>query len=128
LTRTIFIFLFLLTSLLSHGQKKTRVKQPFDEEKYARRILETTLADTTKQLRYQGIQLIKDTVDLIKFAEPILFKHYSEETIKSEKPYKMFLFDKYWVMYGTLHYTMGGTFILVVDSRDCQILRLIHEK
>lgn len=128
MTKNILIFICFTVSFVTFGQKKQKTKQPFDEEIFARRLLDEILADTTEQFKYQGDKLLKDTADLIEFAEPILFKYYTEKTIVSEKPYKIHYFDNYWVMYGTLHYAVGGTFIIIVDSRDCKVLRLIHEK
>jgi hypothetical protein len=73
--------------------------------------------------------LITDKETAIAIAEPILFKYYSKDEILSERPYEIYLIDGYWYITGTLpEGYLGGTFIIIINSVNGQIIKLIHEK
>jgi NTF2 fold immunity protein of polymorphic toxin system component len=74
--------------------------------------------------------LIKTKEDLIRYAEPILFKTYGKEKIISEKPYLIIFKNGIWTMKGTLPrgYSVGGTFLIIVSARDGTIRKLTHFK
>lgn len=73
--------------------------------------------------------LIPDKETAIAVAEPILFKYYGKQEIKSERPYEVMFIDGYWYITGTLpEGYLGGTFIIIINSLNGQIIRLIHEK
>jgi len=73
--------------------------------------------------------LIKNKKALITFIEPILFDIYGKNLILAERPYECFKIDKYWVAFGYLPQgKLGGTFEVVVDGSNAQIIRIIHEK
>ena len=73
--------------------------------------------------------LIKDSLTAINVAEPILFSIYGKENIESEKPYETYLIDNYWVIAGTLpEDSLGGTFLIIIDSRNSKVLKITHGK
>ena len=73
--------------------------------------------------------LIKDSSTAINVAEPILFSIYGRENIESEKPYETYLIDNYWVIAGTLpEDSSGGTFLIIIDARNSQVLKITHGK
>lgn len=73
--------------------------------------------------------LIKDSNTAINIAEPILFSIYGKDDIIFQRPYDIFLINKYWIISGTLPIqTLGGTFLIIMDSRNCRILTLEHGK
>jgi hypothetical protein len=73
--------------------------------------------------------LIKDSSTAINVAEPILFSIYGRENIESEKPYETYLIDNYWVIAGTLpEDSKGGTFLIIIDARNSQVLKITHGK
>jgi hypothetical protein len=73
--------------------------------------------------------LIKDKDLAIDVVEPILFRKYGRKDIVEQKPYESYLIDKYWVISGTLPKgSSGGTFLVILDSRNSRIIRLTHGK
>lgn len=73
--------------------------------------------------------LIKDKSTAIEVVEPILFSIYGKENIIGQRPYKAKLEDSLWVVRGTLpEGYVGGTFLVIVDSRTMEIIRLTHGK
>jgi hypothetical protein len=73
--------------------------------------------------------LITDKETAIAMAEPLLFKIYGKEEIESERPYEVYLIDGYWYISGTLPKGyLGGTFIIIINSINGEVIRLIHEK
>ena len=73
--------------------------------------------------------LIKDSLTAINIVEPFLFGIYGKETIIDERPYETYRIGNYWVIIGTLpKNSVGGTFLIVMDARDCQVIRLTHGK
>jgi hypothetical protein len=73
--------------------------------------------------------LITDKETAIAMAEPLLFKIYGKEEIKSERPYEIYLIDGYWYISGTLPKGYkGGTFIIIINSINGEVIKLIHEK
>lgn len=88
-------------------------------------------------LKHQGHNLlnIKDfkVLDseqvLLATIEPILYRHYGKENISEQQPYEVHEFKNYFVVMGTLPSgQIGGTFELVIDKRNAQILKLSHGK
>jgi hypothetical protein len=57
---------------------------------------------------------VDDETEAIAAAEPVLFNTYGKDEILSEKPYKAYLMDNYWVINGTLPQgMMGGIFLII---------------
>jgi hypothetical protein len=73
--------------------------------------------------------LITDKETAIAMAEPLLFKIYGKGEIESERPYEIYLIDGYWYISGTLPKGyLGGSFIIIINSINGEVIRLIHEK
>lgn len=73
--------------------------------------------------------VIKDSATAINVAEPILFSIYGKQNIVEQKPYEIYLIDNYWVISGTLQEGyLGGTFLIILSSRNGQIIRITHGK
>ena len=73
--------------------------------------------------------IIKDSLTAINIAEPILFSIYGKENIISQRPYEIYFIDNYWVINGTLPAEWkGGTFLIIIDSRNSKIIRITHGK
>ncbi|MCA8830338.1 YbbC/YhhH family protein [Hymenobacter sp. BT728] len=74
-------------------------------------------------------QPLPDSAAAVRVAEPILFRTYGKKNIVHERPYEVYLIDKYWVVMGTLPEDwMGGVFIIILDSRDSRMIELTHGK
>ena len=52
-----------------------------------------------------------------------------KKNIENQKPYDIYEIDEYWIISGTLTKgTDGGTFMIIIDSRNYKVLRLTHGK
>ncbi len=73
--------------------------------------------------------ILKDRNVAILIAETILFNLYGKENIQRQKPYAVDLLDNYWVISGSLEKDMlGGTFLIILDSRNSEVLKITHGK
>lgn len=95
---------------------------------YAKQELESALNNMSEK------QILVDTViktqeTAIKYAETVLFEIYRQKNIEKQKPYEVYLIDGYWIIGGTLPKGMlGGTFLIIVNSKNGQIIKLTHGK
>jgi hypothetical protein len=116
----------IFTSLTSCGQTKTdRTKLGVE---YAKSELkEALLNKTEKQILVEKVITDKETAVII--AETILFKIYGKDNIIKQRPYEINQIDNYWVLNGTLPRNMlGGTFLIILNSTNGQIIKLTHGK
>jgi len=73
--------------------------------------------------------IIKDEKTLIKVLDPILIGIYGKNQISSEMPYECYQVGNYWYAFGSLRKGwLGGTFEVVIDGTNLQIIKLIHGK
>jgi hypothetical protein len=124
----ILAFIFFISSLNTFGQMKNQ--RLFLGESHAREELKNTLSDKTlHNVLNHNTVIIKDSKSAINIAESIVFGIYGKENIVAQKPYKAYLVDNHWVISGTLPKGMrGGVFMIILDSRDCKVLRITHGK
>jgi NTF2 fold immunity protein len=122
----ILAFILFISSLNTFGQMKNQ--RLFLGESHAREELKNTLSDKTlHNVLNHNIVIIKDSKSAINIAESIVFGIYSEQTIVAQKPYEAYLIDDYWVISGTLLKGIrGGTFMIIMDARDCKVIRITH--
>jgi hypothetical protein len=120
-----FIGLFFI-SLTSCGQTKSDRTQ-FGLE-YAKSELKDALTNKKeKQILVEKVIKDKETATII--AETILFKIYGNENIMKQRPYEINQIDNYWVLNGTLPKNMlGGTFLIILNSTNGQVIKLTHGK
>jgi len=98
-------------------------------EEQAKSIVEETLKDSSLHNVIGDNSILTDKKKVIEFAEFILFDIYGKKNIESQEPYDVFQIDKYWLISGTLSKeTKGGTFMMIIDSRNHKIIRLSHGK
>jgi hypothetical protein len=96
----------------------------------AKKDLEIALGDTTKLIILEKNELlIKEENTAISVAEPILFEIYGKSNIEDQRPYEAYLINNYWVIRGTLNrFSLGGTFLIIIDARNAKVIHIIHEK
>ena len=99
-------------------------------EKYAKEELDAVLANKSRDNLVDNKELIvKNSNTAIKIAEAILFEIYGKANIEEQKPYEKYLIKNYWVISGTLpERSKGGTFLIIIDARNAQVLKIIHGK
>ncbi|MBC6699430.1 YbbC/YhhH family protein [Hymenobacter sp. BT190] len=74
-------------------------------------------------------QSLPDSAAALRVAEPILFRTYGKKQILKQQPYEIYLIDNYWILMGTLPENWhGGTFTIVLNSQNGQIIGLKHGK
>lgn len=90
--------------------------------------LQECLNDTTN-IELMKAELIPDEEAAVNIAEAYLFKIYGKSTIVRERPYKIRRVNGYWVIIGSLpwYYSKGGTFEIIIKSKDGTIMRISHE-
>jgi hypothetical protein len=72
--------------------------------------------------------IIKDSTTAVAVAEPILFGIYGKDNILEQKPYKIHHINDYWLISGTLHTHVGGTFLIIIYAKDSKVIRITHGK
>ena len=97
---------------------------------YAEQELKLALTDKSQHNVIDNkIAIIKDSLIAINIAEPILFSIYGKDNITKQRPYEIYFIDKYWVIGGTLPKDyLGGTFLIIIDSRDSRVIKITHGK
>ena len=94
----------------------------------AKVTLEKILTDTTLHID-SNRELIKDEKTAVAIAESILFSLFGQKNIEYQRPYETYKIRNYWSIEGTLpRGAVGGTFLIIIDSRDGRIISLTHEK
>jgi hypothetical protein len=116
----------LFISLTSCGQTKSDRTQ--FGIKYAKSELKDALNNKKeKQILVDTVIADKETAIIV--AEAILFKIYGKDKITKQRPYEINQIDNYWVLNGTLPKNMlGGTFLIIINSTNGQIVKLTHGK
>ncbi|HEY2580499.1 MAG TPA: NTF2 fold immunity protein [Mucilaginibacter sp.] len=80
--------------------------------------------------------IIDDKETATAIAELVLFKIYGKKSIISQRPYEIYLIDDCWFIRGTLPAAktaggittevVGGTFLIILSSKDGRIIKLDH--
>ena len=124
--RPIILLIILQVSLSSCGQGSRTILG----EESARKVLEQSLTDKTQHnIVDNKRQIIPDSVTAIGVAEKILFRTYGQANIENQRPYEIYRIKNYWSISGTLPQdALGGTFLIIMDSRDGRIIRITHGK
>jgi NTF2 fold immunity protein len=126
--KVIYFFTLFTFTLTACGQ--TKGDRTILGKSYADKELKSALTDKSQHNVIDNkTVIIKDSVTALNVAEPILFSIYGKDNITKQRPYEIYLIDNYWVIGGTLPKEyLGGTFLIIIDSRDCKIIRITHRK
>ena len=126
--KTICFLTLFISTLNACGQ--TMSDRTIFGKLYSEQKVKSALTDKSQHnVINNKTAIIKDSLTAIKIAEPILFSIYGRDNIIKQRPYEIYLIDSFWVVLGTLskEYS-GGTFLIIIDSRDCKIVRITHGK
>ena len=116
---------FLIISLGAFAQNGRLMP----DKKYAEEELKLALSNPQEHynLLNSGNPIIQDSATAIEVAEPLLFSVFSKEKIEAQRPYAVCLLDGYWIISGTLPLQMrGGAFLIIMDSRNAQVVTIKH--
>jgi NTF2 fold immunity protein len=95
---------------------------------YAKKELKDALTNKTDKLILAD-KVITDKETAVSTSETILFKIYGKNNIVKQRPYEVNKIDNYWILNGTLPEKMhGGTFLIIINSSNGQIIKLTHGK
>ncbi len=120
------LLVILIFPYLSYSQQKVESSRLSKDEIFAQK-------EVTDALLHPGFCFLQDTLlsdqeMAVQYAEIILFKFYGKEQIISERPYHIYKAHGYWYINGNLKEAFGGTFEIILNSINGQIIRLCHGK
>jgi hypothetical protein len=126
--KAIYFFTFLMLTLTACGQQQNA--RTILGKSHAENELKSALSDRTRHNVVDNkTVIIKDSVTAISVAEPILFSIYGKDNIIRQRPYEIYLIDNHWIISGTLpEKSVGGTFLIIMDARNNQIIKITHGK
>lgn len=124
----ILIFTILIFPTSAHSQTKN--DRLLLGKSAAEQELKSSLTDKSiHNVVNNKTIIIKDTTTALKIAEPLLFQLYGKKHIIKQRPYEIYVIDDYWFIKGTLPKNYrGGTFLIIIDSHDCKVIRITHGK
>lgn len=126
--KSFFFLTFITLALTACGQTKN--DRVILGKTYAEQELKTALTNITQHnIIDNKTAIIKDSLTALNIAEPILFSIYGKDNIIKQRPYEIYFIDNYWLIIGTLPKGyLGGTFLIILDSKDSRILKVTHGK
>jgi len=126
--KAIYFFTLLTFTITACGQ--TKGYRTTLGKVYAEQELKSSLADKSQHNVIDNkTVIIKDSLTAINIAEPILFSIYGKDNITKQRPYEIYFIDNYWLIMGTLPSGWkGGSFLIIIDSRDSKVIRITHGK
>jgi hypothetical protein len=121
----ITIFLCSGIPFISDGQDFS--KRSLLGKKYANEQVEAI--HKIKKGNHSSQILVKNKINAVSIAEPILFSTYGKENIIRQRPYEIYLINGSWYIGGTLPKDEeGGTFEIIIESTNGRVLSLTHSK
>ena len=120
------LIVLLLLPFVSFSQQKNDSSRLSKDEISAQKEVADALL--RPEICFHNDTLIPDKETAVEYAEIILFKFYSKEQIISERPYNIYKVHGFWYIDGTLKYEKGGTFEIIFNSKNGQIIRICHGK
>ncbi len=121
-----FLLSVLLITISSYAQNKRLI---LGKEHAQDRLTKALANEQVDNLIDNKTLILKDSTSAVKIAETVLFDIYGKQNIIEEKPYEIYLLQKYWVISGTLPENyLGGTFLIIIDATNCKIIKVIHSK
>ncbi len=126
--KTLFLLTLLTFAMAACGQTKN--DRIILGKSFAEQELKSALTDKSRHNVIDNkTVIIKDSLMAINLVEPILFSIYGKDNITKQRPYEIYFIDNYWLITGTLPKEyVGGTFLIIVDSRDSRIIKITHGK
>ncbi|HEY4540557.1 MAG TPA: NTF2 fold immunity protein [Faecalibacter sp.] len=124
------LLILLFLSIINISCAQENKQQLILGEKYAKEVLEETLKNNrVHNVIDNKTPIIKNDSTAITVAESILFEIYGENNIINQRPYKIHKIENYYVISGTLPKNyVGGTFLIIINSLNSEIIRITHGK
>jgi len=121
-----YLLIILFISVLSYSCTKDKWKKLEKKESIE------YYSELTKEKNYSTLNrkpiLIDNEEMAIKIAEAYLFKVYGKKQITEQQPYNIDSINNCWIIVGTMptYLSKGGVFEIAIDSRNGEVLGLIH--
>ena len=124
------IIVLTITTFILLSCAQTKGDRTYSGKPYAEQELKSAFSDKSQHNVIDNKTLIiKDSMVATNLAEPILFNIYGKDHIIKQRPYETYFINNYWVIKGTLPKGyLGGTFLIIIDSRNSKVIRLTHGK
>jgi hypothetical protein len=121
---------FILTIICLTSCKNSINENNYEDKENAEKQLDFSLVDKKGHNYIDNKRIIiKDKKTLVNFAEPILFDIYGKDKIISQRPYKINFIKNHWLIEGFLPKGYkGGSFLIIIDSRNGEIIKITHGK
>jgi hypothetical protein len=125
----IYTMAILCISFAPNAYGQNYSKRLIMGEEQAKVLLNEALKDTVVPCSYAQYTILKEKKSAIHFAESVVFERYGKHTIIKQRPYEVYNIDNYWIIKGTLpRGDTGGTFLIIINAKDCRVVKLMHEK
>lgn len=93
------------------------------DSEYAKEELENAKISN----EFSPTKVIPDPKTAVEISESILFPIYSKENIIKQRPYNVNFIDGYYIIKGTFPKSqIGGTFMIIINSKDGKVIKLTH--
>ncbi len=124
------IYLFLFVIFFSSCDHPNDDEGNQQQKWILKKQLDYALTDSTGHNCIDNKRIIiKNKEVAISVIEPILFGLYGKDNIIKQKPYRASNIKNYWIIEGSLPKGYkGGTFFIIVDSRNGEIIKITHGK
>lgn len=127
-TRLLVLIIFILLLTTQTSCKRKIEAKSIERQKIYEEYIDTMLtkSEYSNEIENKNI-IIKDEKQFINIIEPILFDIYGKDEIIDERPYEVYFAKHYWIISGNLPAGVcGGTFLAIMDARNCEIIRIEH--
>ena len=125
--KTLILIILLFFGCYATGQN-LKTRRTFGKDFAKKELLKLT-GDSRQYNSGKKNLLLPDKKTTINFVDSILFKKYGKENILDQKPYEIYLIDNYWWVKGTIpKEAVGGSFKIIVNAVDKELIYLIHQK
>lgn len=129
-TIKLFTFVLFTSFLMTQTSCKRKIEaKSIERQKIYEEYIDSMLIDKEYNEIDNKKILIKDEKQFISIIEPILFDIYGKDRIIAERPYEVYFAKNYWIISGYLTPGVeGGVFMAIMDSRNCEIIRIEHSE
>lgn len=128
LSLSFFTFAFSYSKAQKEQTEKIKNSQVFKENNDLK-FAESELKNALIKNEVLSDKVISDSQTAVDVAEIVLFKIYGKNNIIKQRPYDVNFTENHYVINGTLPQNMkGGTFLIILNSKDGKIIKLTHGK
>ncbi len=122
------ILIVLLITQTGFGQKHDINIKITESEDYFKEYLGDSLYFQTINRKVKKKDRLYKNYELaLEVIEPKLFKKYGKEKIQNQSPYLFYIYNGYWMFWGTLPKGGTGSVFLVIMDSETGIIKVMEE-